>query len=235
VQRSLVILLAALLLGGCVNRVATGSRPGDTSTFNLKSIAKGDIDMVAEQHINASLNNLRTLMEKLYRRNPREWRKGGFASMEAAVERIFANEQGWAVPSVGGKRSIALIEEAFRDDYHHDRVMALVAGLATMIIDAYGGKTELYLLDDLDPQRLQDAARNIEITLWRLGHRLNRNGEPYLLSNETQGERVNISFERLFGRLLGSQEVMAQVVANKTNRTIKGVIQRVAGAVLLPI
>ncbi|QKQ28098.1 hypothetical protein HUE57_00670 [Candidatus Reidiella endopervernicosa] len=198
-------------------------------------MAKSDIDMVSEYHLNSSLDYLRTLMVKLYKRNPKEWRRGGFESMEAAVARLFANEQGWAVPNVGGKRGTALIEEAFREDYGHDRVLAFIAGLATMSIDAYGGKTEFYMFDSIEPQSLYNAARNYEIAAWRLGHSRNVRGELFLLSNATEGRVINLSYERLFGKLIASHDLMAKIMSDKTNRTIKGVIQRVAGAVFLPI
>ncbi len=45
----------------------------------------------------------------------------------------------------------------------------------------------------------------------------------------------NLSFERLFGKLIAIQDDTAQLNANATNRAIKNVIQGVAKFVFLPI
>ncbi len=231
-----LIALLPLLLTACVTDVGTRPRPGDTHTFNVKSIAKSDVDSVTEQHVNAVLYDLRELMIKLYRRNPRELRKSGYPTLKAAVDRIFANSHGWQLPpTVDGLRGTPLIDLAFQPGFRGDRVRAFVVGLATMVVDSYGGRTEFYMFDDVDPQKLYNSARNVEIAAWRLTHRRDSSGHLYLLSTETSGPVVNLSFERLFGKIVALQDVMAKVMEDKTNRTIKGVIQRVASAVFLPI
>ena len=48
-------------------------------------VAKSDIDVAAEAHARESLASARLVMEKLYRRNPREWHKGGVASADAVI------------------------------------------------------------------------------------------------------------------------------------------------------
>ena len=45
----------------------------------------------------------------------------------------------------------------------------------------------------------------------------------------------NLSCEREFGKMIGYQDVMAQVAAQRTNRTIRRVVQTLATAVFLPI
>ena len=65
----------------------------------------------------------------------------------------------------------------------------LTSGLGSMIQAAFNDKTELFLLDDLDPQRLYNAARNVEIAVWKLSNARDPRGELYLLSNEAAGLR----------------------------------------------
>ena len=60
-------------------------------------------------------------------------------------------------------------------------------------------------------------------------------GEPLILSNEVIGDVRNLSFEREFGKMIGYQDVMAQIAAQRTNRTIRRVVQTIATAVFLPI
>ena len=64
---------------------STGKRPlPPEQEFRASDLAKSDVDVVAESHEHESLASARLLMEKLYRRNPREWRKGNSPNMEAA-------------------------------------------------------------------------------------------------------------------------------------------------------
>jgi hypothetical protein len=46
---------------------------------------------------------------------------------------------------------------------------------------------------------------------------------------------VNLTFSRIFGKLIGMNDLFAEVVADTTNRTIKNVIQGFASAVFFPI
>ena len=48
-------------------------------------------------------------------------------------------------------------------------------------------------------------------------------------------EISNLSYERLFGKLIATQDNMAIIIADKNKRTIKTVIQKMATAIFLPI
>jgi hypothetical protein len=114
-------------------------------------------------------------------------------------------------------------------------VLAFIAGLSTMIMAAYNDKAEFYVLDELNPQKLYNSARNIEIAVWKLSTTRDGRGELFLLSNENEGANRNLSFEREFGKLIAQQDTLARIVAEKSNRTIVRAIQSVATAVFLPI
>ena len=77
-----------VLLAGC-NGINQRNSAIEPRPFQMRDVAKSDVDLVAETHLRLTLGHLRTLMEKLYRRNPREWRKDGQPGIEAAVERVF--------------------------------------------------------------------------------------------------------------------------------------------------
>ena len=134
-----------------------------------------------------------------------------------------------------GKVAVEHIQQAFAEGYEGDRVFSLVTGLRGMIIAAHNGKEVFYLTDQLDPQKLYHAARNIEIAVWRLSNSRDAAGRLFLISNETHGLVDNLSYERLFGKLIALQDSMARIVAENTNRRIKSVIQSLASAVFLPI
>lgn len=225
-------LLLALVLAGCT-ATGSGGKKLD-SDFRLGYLAKSDIDMVAEAHQKSALEALRQLTEKLYKRNPKEWRKSGHASPEAATARIF--DVGLTdFRDLGGKRGADAVYLAFDENYSGDRVLAFAAGLRGMLLASYNNQTEFYLLDELDPQKLYNSARNLEIAAWKLSSKRTPTGELFLLSNETEGPVKNLSFEREFGKAIASQDTLARIVAEKTNRSIVKVVQSLATAVFLPI
>jgi hypothetical protein len=227
--RQLSLALAALL-AAC--STSYPNRPA--SSFHLRDVAKTDIDRVAEIHLEETLIHLRTLMEKLYRRNPTEWKKNAEPSMERIVARVF-EQRDFTFSGLEKNRGVEAVSLAFKEGYHGDRVAALVVGLTTMILSAYGDRTEFFVLDDIDPQRLYNSARNVEIAAWKLATTRNSKGELLILSNEIESGVRNLSFEREFGKIIAELDAMARIISTQNNRSIVRVIQNVATAVFLPI
>jgi len=226
----LSLLLVMVSLVGCSS--AGHKQETNSAATELSYLAKTDIDTVTDIHIRRIDGLLKRLAIKLYRRNPRHC-QGGTPAIDNCVARLFDPQQTY--PALGGKTRTESIQLAFDEEYQGDRVMALVIGLKSMIAAAYGDKTEFFIIDELDPQKLYNSARNIEITVWRLSQRSQANSELFLISNEMNGRVKNLSFERLFGEMISLQDTMASIIAEKTQRTIKNVIQRLASAVFLPI
>ncbi len=231
----LLSLLLWFVAAGCTPTATRQSSSVKARPFEVEQLVKSDADLIMEIQINYSMEYLKQLMEKLYRRNPKEWRKGGSRSLTDAVSRVFGPRRPAVFPELQGNRSINSMRLAFDEQYRGDRVLALVEGLRGMILDSYNGKRVLYILDELDPQKLYLGARNIEIAVWKLGHDRDSQGQLFLISNETSGPIHNLSFERLFGKLIALQDSSARIVAESTNRRIKNVIQSVAQAVFFPI
>ncbi|NMG35699.1 hypothetical protein GRF61_14720 [Azoarcus sp. TTM-91] len=177
--------------------------------------------------------SLRRLAVKLYKRNPKEWRKSA-PTLEAAVSRIFDDKHGWRFEELGYRRGVDAIQVALHPGYRGDRVMAYIVGMAGMVQLAFGDREEFYVLDDLDAQHLYNAARNVEIAAWKLASARDERGELLLLSNEI-GDISNLSFEREFGRIIGLLELLSDVIEEKTERTVTRVVQSMATAVFLPV
>jgi len=229
----LVVTICLCALAGCANRGTVPAKPA--AALSASQLVKTDIDRVVEAHQREVFSNLRLLAEKLYRRNPRELKKSGRTSVAAGVVRIFEESHGWHFPELQGQRSTQAIHLAFQESYRGDRVLAFVAGLGGMIQAAFHDKIEFFVLDDLDPQGLYNAARNVEIAVWKLSNSRDARGERYLLSNEGAAPIANLSFEREFGKVIGSLDVLSKIVADKTDRTVVKTLQSLATAVFLPI
>ena len=230
-------LLSAALLAACAAQPIQ-RRDGSSSlrSFSVRDLAKGDIDNVVEIHQQEVIATLKSLTLKLYRRNPAEWRRAGFAGAEEATTSLFSPLAGWeASPRAAPDWKTTLLD-AWRPDYVGDRVGALMGGLLAMHMAAFGHRTEFYLLSEVDAQKLYNAARNTEAVAWKLASARDAHGQPILLSSGYDSNGVaNLSFEREFGKLIGIQDTLAKIIEDKNKRTIRFGVVNVASMILLPI
>ena len=232
-MRGLGRLIAVILLSaGCASPVEKGE--DDKLDFEVENLGKSDVDMVMDRAMEANVNDLERLMSKLYKRNPREWKKTGVPP-EKRMAQVFDGRYQWRFNELGKRRDIDALRLAFDADYSGDRVFALMAGIVSMLYVAYGNRSEFFLLDKVDPQNLYHAARNIEVVVWRLNIERDRHGDPMLLTNSLPGEPRNLSYERLFGKLIARQDLVARVVADKGQRALRTVVHSLASAVFLPL
>lgn len=233
--RFFLVLFLIYFLYGCVDN---GTRPDGLpqEDYQVGSLIKTDMGEVIEVHVEESRTHLRELMIKLYKRNPRELRKSIYAkTIDENVVRLFDLDHNWEFEEFSGLYGSDVILLTFSSDYHGDRVFSLTAGLLFMVMEAYNNKRNFYLFQAPDPQNLYNLARNIEIAVWKLGNSYDSYGELYVYSNSIGTEETYLSYERLFGKLIGLQDTMAIIISGRTNRTITKVIQQMASAIFLPI
>ncbi|ROV61320.1 hypothetical protein EGH82_05750 [Vibrio ponticus] len=222
-------LLLLTSLSGC------GSMPKP-----VRNLGKTDVDFVMDVHVREQKALLMELTRKLYVRNPEQLRKIEGMTLEDRMLQIFGRpgeleSQPLLFAELGGKTSIDAILLAFDESYQGDRVFAAVVGLAEMLRRSYNHQQEFFILDSLDEQSLYNSARNIEIFVWRIYHRRNSQDELYLLSNHYSDNEFDISFDRIFSKMVSIQDMMALIVADKTDRSITKVAQGVAQFVFLPV
>jgi hypothetical protein len=207
------ILFACLsflfFLPGCRN-------PIDTSV--LDSLAKTDIDMIADTSLNELNHLMDDLLVKLYKRNPRELDKESGLSIGQRQNQIFDTPGRLVFKELNNLQGTAALDLAFNPTYQGDRVFALMTGLMGMVRSAYNWQSEQFMLDSLDEQKLFDSARNIEVLAWRLSNARDASGELLLLSNSQPGEKENLSYERIFGKMIAIQDMMSFTVVGKWER-----------------
>jgi hypothetical protein len=226
------IILLALVLGACATKA--GKDGQRETTVDVKYLAKSEIDRIADASRAEVMNGLLLIADKLYKRNPKEWKKAGVASREAALERL-QNRHYRTLPELGGAREAQAAVLAFNENYAGDRVAALMLGLLTMADAAYEHKAEFFMFDQLNEQKLFNCARNMEVAIWKLGNDRDSNKELLLLSNELDAANRNLSFEREFGRLTGLLDFMAKIIADRNGRGLSRLTQSVATTVFLPV
>ncbi|MCP5258825.1 MAG: hypothetical protein H6928_12870 [Burkholderiaceae bacterium] len=226
-------MLLALALAGC------GSAPADRGEvrgdgFSGPELLQSEGNRLTGAELRANHLSLMLLADKLYRRNPLEWRKNGAASREAALAQLEAamiNGQPW--PPLGGRRDVAALSAALAPDFAGDRVAAFIFACSDTIVTAHGGKRDFYYLDSIDPQHLYNAARNMETALWILNTRRDAAGRPLLLANEIGPETRNLSFEREFGKIIGRLDLLATTMTERYRRAAISYLQGVVAAPLL--
>lgn len=233
----LIATLCILLLSACVNSpLSKQPIPHRTDSSSINQLAKADFDRMADMELESNTQSLRTLMIKLYKRNPHELAKSNHHSTEKMVAYVFdeSTKHQWQFKQLQNKQDIEAIFLAFDANYQGDRVLAFIAGLQTMLVKAHNNKTAFYLTDNLDPQKIYNVARNIEIAAWKLSNSRDVNGNLYLLTNEINETDRNLSFEREFGKMIGRTDFYAIALAEKSQRLISRIAQSLASAVFLP-
>ena len=231
-------IINSLLLSGCASTIdapingKTVPYQQDQSSF--QQLAKSDLDRMADIEMREHLLSLKVLMLKLYKRNPNEYHKHQVSSADALVNSIFIPEQTWDFEEINHAKDIAAIHLAFTPDFTGDRVLALITGLYTMLIKAHGGNAQFYATTKLEAQNIYNAARNIEIAVWKLSNNRDMNGKLFLVSNEINADEQNLSFEREFGKMIGRTDLVAIVLAEKSQRLMTRIIQNFATALFLP-
>lgn len=230
-MRWLVILLA-LSVAACATRMGKDGRT--ESTVDVKYLAKTEVDRIADTTRSEVMDGLLLIADKLYKRNPKEWKKAGMVSREAALERL-RNRFYHSLAELGGLREGPAAALAFTEAYSGDRVAALMLGLLTMADAAFEHREEFYILDALNEAKLFNCARNMEVAVWKLGNDRNAAGELYLLSNELDPANRNLSFEREFGRQMGLLDLMAKIVADRNGRGVSRLTHALVTTIFLPV
>lgn len=211
----------ALLLVGCSSAPTTHGKV-EGERFQAGELVQSDSSRMATLAMKENLDSLMRLMDKLYRRNPGEWKKTA-ASREAAMAyvRIAVMErQPWQ--ALRGERDVAALSLALQPEFGGDRVAAFIYAAADTLITAHGARTSFTLVDGLDPQHIFNAARNLEIANWILNSRKSAAGQPLLLSNQLAEQERNLSFEREMGKIIGRLDLLASFTTERYRRSVIG-------------
>jgi len=239
-MKTLAPLLALTILSACASQPPSPNEgkpmPDRAEKSSANQFMKSDFDRMADVELAENTQSLRTLMLKLYKRNPQELAKSTTDSAEKMVAWVFDGElqHHWQFAEMQNKQGTEAIHLSFNPEYKGDRVLSFIVGLQTMLLKAHGGKKEFYLTDSVHPQSLYNVARNVEIAAWKLASSRKPNGELYLLSNELNAQERNLTFEREFGKIIGRTDLFAFMLAEKSQRLISRITQSIATMAFLP-
>lgn len=177
------------------------------------------VDRMASLSMRQNLQSLYLLMNKLYQRNPNQWKQSGYLDAATAERQIRqAIEQRQPLAQLGERRDLAALSHSLSPEFRGDRVGAFIYAIGSMLITAHGGRTAFYMTDTIDPLFVNNAARNIEKATWMLGQRQDANGVLLLFSNEISEEGSNLSFAVEFGKIVARLDLLAQMLDERYRR-----------------
>ena len=221
-KKLIIIVFIRITLPSCKNNVLT-------------NIAKSDIDIITEIHANNEKEYIEDLIIKLYKINPIYLNKNQkFNTVSAVIIDIFKEADIQTIDKTG-KENINLILKSFDKNFNGDRIYFICKGLYGMINASYNYKRKFYLTDQkLNPQKLMNTAINIETLIWRLNN-TKKNDQLLIITNNINENKINWSFERLFGKLIHNQENMARIVSSKQGRIVQKAAKGIVSTIFLPI
>lgn len=231
-------VLTVAALTGCIAPGPPGAHLGSpgTEAMTADQWLQTDFNRTVTVALQSNITSLHALLDKLYKRNPREWRKSGRADHAAAVAAVrLAIDQRLPPPDLTGLRDIELLAVALDPDYRGDRVFALVYGLADTIIASHNDRTRVYALDVLNGAHVYNAARNVEAAAWLLTSRRDAQGQPLLLANEMSSASANLSFEREFGAIIGRLDLVSSLLGENSRRLGINYAQNLLFFAFLPV
>ena len=123
--RPALALSCLLLLAGC-SSVPTNHGKVEGESFRGSELVQSDSNRMATIAMKENLDSLFALMDKLYRRNPGQWRATA-ESREAAVAYVriaVLERQPWH--ELQGKRDVAALSLALQPDFAGDRIADLL-------------------------------------------------------------------------------------------------------------
>lgn len=233
----IISILLCFSLSACTsikpNQNIVATNPDEAG---LSRWGKSDIDEVIELHQRAVMQDLKSLMVKLYHRNPSGRHDADIRTIEESVNSVFSHAHTDYYQYWRSMKATDIVRISLDETYQgSDRVLAFIVGIRKMIMASYDNHTEFFYLTSIDGQKLYNSARNIEIAAWMLAEKRDINDNLLLLSDSLELETRNLSFQRLIGQMIATQDNLATIMAYKSGRLIKNVVVKTASMVFLPI
>lgn len=231
-----ISVLPVMLLVACASAPGAGVPGPAGEAMSFDQFAQTDFNRTVTMAMRDNMDSLYSLQDKLYRRNPAQWRNGGFGDLDSAMRDGRTAIASRRTPAeLAGLRDIEILSVALDPAYRGDRVAAFIYGLADMILAAHNDKTRFYASDGLSATRIYHAARNVETAAWLLNSRRDSHGQPLLLANELSEGGANLSYERLFGELVGRLDLVANLLDENMRRVGIGYLQGLLLFNFLPV
>lgn len=235
-KTTLFIFCCFIFFTACSHESTKTIAAANLNKAGVSRLAKSDIDEVIEIHQEHLMRDLKKLMVKLYKRNPKGRYDRGKRSIQESADLVFSKPYYVGFPKWKNLKGSELIHLAFSDSYRGtDRVLPFILGLRRMLMASYDNHTEFFFTVSINEQKIYNSARNIEIAAWLLAEKRDKHGRLFILSDSVEKEIRNLSYQRLIGQMIATQDNLARIISHKEGRLIKTVVVKAASMVFLPI
>ncbi len=194
----------------------------------LKQLGKFELDAVGDTMIKDLEAQAAQISRMLYEMNPGELQKSS-VGLPARLRQIVEHPLSISYRELENKQGIDAIKLALDPAFPNDRVFALMAGISGMTRLAFNGRRELFVPDTLDPQKLYNAARNLEF----LDRRLRKKVAGKTLLN-LGSKRGTGSFDWHLAKAATILDLASKIVEDRGSRTLR-ITTHAAATALLPI
>lgn len=117
------------------NQIKSPTSQYDKSSVN--QFAKTDFDRMADLEIRENMESLKILALKFYKRNPSQLKKSTQDNAEKMVNWIFHGDHNNEFEQLQNKKDIECLNLVFDESFNGDRVLALMTGLKTMLLESH--------------------------------------------------------------------------------------------------
>ena len=128
---ALMSVAFSALLAGCAGSPPPDGKGPRSESMSADQFGQTDFNRTVTLEVRDNLASLYVLLDKLYRRNPREWRKTDAADQPAAVARVKRAIEEPPPPGLSGLRDIQILAVSLDPNYSGDRVAAFIYGRPT--------------------------------------------------------------------------------------------------------
>ncbi len=194
----------------------------------FRQLGKFEVDNVGDIMIKELESQTRQISRMLYEINPDELQKSS-VSLPERLQQIVVHPLSIGYQELANKQGVDAIKLALNPAFPNDRVFALMTGISGMTKLAFNSRRELFVPDILDPQKLYNAARNLEL--------INRNlhkqvaGKTLLNLGSKQNTK---SFGWRLAQVVSTLDLASKIVDNRGIRTLRTTAQAIT-TTLLPI
>ena len=194
----------------------------------FRQLGKFELDNVGDIMIKELELQTIKISRMLYEMNPDELQKSSVGLPER-LRQIVEHPLSIGYQELANKQGVDAIKLALNPAFPNDRVFALMTGISGMTKLAFNNRRELFVPDVLDPQKLYDAARNLEL----LGRELRKQVTGKTLLN-LGGEQSTDSFNWHLAQVTNILELASKIVDDRGIRTLRTATQAIS-TTLLPI
>jgi hypothetical protein len=153
------MLLSVTMLAMCAVLV---SHAQAQAAQKAQVVAPTKKSQTPKQVMSQHTDDLRTLMQALYELHPQELAKSTQVGAREMTEWVFDGKAGWKFDAIRRTQQDQAIALIFDQEFTGDHILALVVGLETLLIHAYGGNNEYQIPAQTDERSVAQAVCQVQ-------------------------------------------------------------------------